>query len=133
MTNEEKYRKAASTATETWTARANAEALDAQEAWVNGNAQSARNHATKAAEAAKLAEVAAVISGSEKSDCLARAAAGHAELATKYAEQAEAAERCEKTRKLLFDLLKSENAYLKGKIKAYEKFLKDKGYMEEEG
>lgn len=30
------------------------------------------------------------------------------------------------------DLLKSENAYLKGKIKAYEKFLKDKGYMEEE-
>lgn len=30
------------------------------------------------------------------------------------------------------ELLKSENAYLKGKIKVYEKFLKDKGYIKEE-
>ena len=30
------------------------------------------------------------------------------------------------------DLLESKNAYLKGKVKAYEKFLKDKGYMEGE-
>lgn len=28
--------------------------------------------------------------------------------------------------------LRSENAYLKGKIAAYEKFLKDKGYIKEE-
>lgn len=28
--------------------------------------------------------------------------------------------------------LKSENAYLRGKIEAYEKFLKDKGYIKEE-
>lgn len=29
-------------------------------------------------------------------------------------------------------MLKSENAYLKGKIEVYEKFLKDKGYIKEE-
>lgn len=28
--------------------------------------------------------------------------------------------------------LKSENAYLRGKIEVYEKFLKDKGYIKEE-
>lgn len=28
--------------------------------------------------------------------------------------------------------LRSENAYLKGKIAVYEKFLKDKGYIKEE-
>lgn len=28
--------------------------------------------------------------------------------------------------------LKSENAYLRGKIEAYEKFLKDRGYIKEE-
>ena len=28
--------------------------------------------------------------------------------------------------------LRSENAYLRGMIKAYEKFLKDKGYIKEE-
>lgn len=31
------------------------------------------------------------------------------------------------------ELLKSENAYLRGKIEVYEKFLKDKGYIKEEG
>ena len=30
------------------------------------------------------------------------------------------------------EFLKSENAYLKGKIEVYEKFLKDKGYIKEE-
>lgn len=30
------------------------------------------------------------------------------------------------------ELLKSENAYLRGKIEVYEKFLKDKGYIKEE-
>lgn len=29
-------------------------------------------------------------------------------------------------------LLKNKNSYLKGMIRAYEKFLKDKGYIEEE-
>ena len=29
------------------------------------------------------------------------------------------------------ELLKSENAYLRGKIEVYEKFLKDKGYIKE--
>ena len=29
------------------------------------------------------------------------------------------------------EFLKSEIAYLKGKIKVYEKFLKDKGYIKE--
>lgn len=30
------------------------------------------------------------------------------------------------------DYLKSENAYLRGKVKVYEKFLKDRGYIKEE-
>lgn len=30
------------------------------------------------------------------------------------------------------ELLKSENAYLRGKITVYEKFLKDKGFIKEE-
>lgn len=30
------------------------------------------------------------------------------------------------------DLLRSENAYLRGKIEAYEKFLKDRGFIKEE-
>lgn len=30
------------------------------------------------------------------------------------------------------ELLRSENAYLRGKIEVYEKFLKDKGYIKEE-
>ena len=30
------------------------------------------------------------------------------------------------------ELLKSENAYLRGKIEVYEKFLKDKGFIKEE-
>lgn len=30
------------------------------------------------------------------------------------------------------ELLKSENAYLRGKIEAYEEFLKSKGYIKEE-
>ena len=30
------------------------------------------------------------------------------------------------------NLLRSENAYLRGKIAAYEKFLKDRGYIKEE-
>lgn len=30
------------------------------------------------------------------------------------------------------EFLKSEIAYLRGKIEAYEKFLKDKGYIKEE-
>lgn len=32
----------------------------------------------------------------------------------------------------IIEWLKSENAYLKGKIKAYEQFLKAKGYIKEE-
>lgn len=30
------------------------------------------------------------------------------------------------------EFLKSEIAYLRGKVEAYEKFLKDKGYIKEE-
>lgn len=30
------------------------------------------------------------------------------------------------------ELLRSENAYLRGKIEVYEKFLKDRGYIKEE-
>lgn len=30
------------------------------------------------------------------------------------------------------ELLRSENAYLRGKIEVYEKFLKDKGFIKEE-
>lgn len=30
------------------------------------------------------------------------------------------------------ELLKSENAYLRGKVEVYEKFLKDRGYIKEE-
>lgn len=30
------------------------------------------------------------------------------------------------------EMLRSENAYLRGKIEIYEKFLKDKGYIKEE-
>lgn len=29
-------------------------------------------------------------------------------------------------------MLRSENAYLRGKIEVYEKFLKDRGYIKEE-
>lgn len=32
----------------------------------------------------------------------------------------------------IINWLRSENAYLRGMIKAYEKFLKDKGYIKEE-
>lgn len=32
----------------------------------------------------------------------------------------------------LINWLRSENAYLRGKIEVYEKFLKDKGYIKEE-
>ena len=32
----------------------------------------------------------------------------------------------------IIEFLKSEIAYLKGKIEVYEKFLKDKGYIKEE-
>lgn len=32
----------------------------------------------------------------------------------------------------IINWLRSENAYLRGKIAAYEKFLKDKGYIKEE-
>lgn len=32
----------------------------------------------------------------------------------------------------IIEFLKSENAYLRGKIEVYEKFLKDKGYIKEE-
>lgn len=32
----------------------------------------------------------------------------------------------------IIDWLKSENAYLRGKIEVYEKFLKDRGYIKEE-
>lgn len=32
----------------------------------------------------------------------------------------------------IISCLKSENAYLRGKIAAYEKFLKDRGYIKEE-
>jgi len=32
----------------------------------------------------------------------------------------------------IINWLRSENAYLRGKIEAYEKFLKDKGYIKEE-
>lgn len=30
------------------------------------------------------------------------------------------------------EMLKTENAYLRGKIEVYEKFLKDKGFIKEE-
>lgn len=33
----------------------------------------------------------------------------------------------------MINWLRSENAYLRGKIAAYEKFLKDRGYIKEEG
>lgn len=32
----------------------------------------------------------------------------------------------------IIDWLKSENAYLRGKIEVYEKFLKDRGFIKEE-
>ena len=32
----------------------------------------------------------------------------------------------------IINWLRSENAYLRGKIEAYEKFLKDRGYIKEE-
>lgn len=32
----------------------------------------------------------------------------------------------------IINLLRSENAYLRGKIAVYEKFLKDKGFIKEE-
>lgn len=32
----------------------------------------------------------------------------------------------------IINWLRSENAYLRGKIAAYEKFLKDRGYIKEE-
>lgn len=36
------------------------------------------------------------------------------------------------TDKDTIELLRSENAYLRGKIEVYEKFLKDRGYIKEE-
>lgn len=38
----------------------------------------------------------------------------------------------EPTNQDIINWLRSENAYLKGKIAVYEKFLKDKGYIKEE-
>ena len=92
-TSAQAFQEAAKKATETWSAQASADAQAAAEAWEQGDAPKARRHATAAAEAAWLAELAAIAAGDERSDSLRRAAQDHAEYAEAKAKQAEAQER----------------------------------------
>ena len=53
------------------------------------------------------------------------------EMQEEILRKAEEEEMSQKKDQDTIELLKSENAYLRGKIEVYEKFLKDKGYIKE--